>query len=304
MKDIKIIIKKFLVFLFIVAVLDYAIGSGLRKCYFSLKKGDDFRTTYMLDSVRSDILVLGSSRASHHYDTQLISDSLHISAYNGGRDGCFIFYYYALLKSVLSRYHPKMVILDVLPNEFQRAPEAYDRLSILLPYYKSHPEIRPVCQLKSRFEKYKLLSQIYPFNSKLLEATSALLSKQRHGNETLKGYIPLHSQWKFPKPVVKLSDDIDTTKVLYFEKFVSDCNKAHVKLLVSVSPIYINYTGSTKTLDMVQAICKRNHIQYYNYMTDETYDHTRLFADAYHLNSSGATLFTKQFLSVIRNNLN
>ena len=93
---------------------------------------------------------------------------MKLSFYNAGRDGNFMFYHLAVLKGVLNRYSPKIVILDFVAEEFAQNQYSYDRLSSLLPYYKSHPEMRSIINLKSKYEKIKLLSQIYPYNSLML----------------------------------------------------------------------------------------------------------------------------------------
>src|ERR1700750_706899 len=135
MSDKITILKKISLFIVLMVVLDWSIGYLLKKEYYSQKSGWDFRTTYVIDSVKSDVLILGSSRALHHYDPNIIQDSLHMTAYNGGRDGCEMFYDYGVLTSALKRYHPKLVVLDMRPSEFEKDQDGYDRLNMLLPYY-------------------------------------------------------------------------------------------------------------------------------------------------------------------------
>jgi len=93
MDDKIILLRRFLLLVILMVVLDYSVGYFLKKTYFSQKSGVDYRTTYAINGVRSDILILGSSRATHHYNPSIIEDSLKMSAFNGGRDGCSIFYY-------------------------------------------------------------------------------------------------------------------------------------------------------------------------------------------------------------------
>ncbi len=83
-----------------------------------------------------------------------------MSCYNTGRDGKIIFYNYAVLKSILKRYTPKIAILDFNREEFSNDGESYDRLSSLFPYYYNHPEIRPILKLKNPLKKLKLFKNI------------------------------------------------------------------------------------------------------------------------------------------------
>ena len=306
MNDKIIILRKFLLFIVLMLLLDFSIGFMLRKIYFSQKSGWDYRTTYVINEVKSDVLILGSSRASHHYNPSIIEDSLKLSAYNGGRDGCTIFYYYALLKSALERYHPKVVVLDLRPLEFEQDQDAYDRLSILLPYYESHPEIRPICLLRSKFERYKLLSKMYPYNSKLFSSITTLFNLKRKINESqLKGYLQLDGVYDgSSKQIQSYANKIDTNKVAYFKNFINTCQTAHVKVIVCASPVFVKMLNTSKTIEMAKDICKDTHTPFFDYTNTAEFDDQKLFADYNHLNGVGAAKFTETFIAKLRATLN
>src|ERR1700741_1421898 len=119
-------------FLFLVLILiDFSVGSILRYFYFRQQSGELYRITYSLEKTNEDILVFGSSRAIHHYHPEVFEKSMHMSCYNTGRDGEHFFYQYAILKGVLKRYTPKIVIFDFIAAEFIKEHEGYDRLSAL-----------------------------------------------------------------------------------------------------------------------------------------------------------------------------
>ncbi|HVS92012.1 MAG TPA: hypothetical protein VHE59_08285 [Mucilaginibacter sp.] len=297
MKEIKPIITKLLIFFAVMAFLDYVFGTALKKCYFLQKKGYDYLATYALDSAKSDMLIVGSSRAAHHYNPAIIQDSLHATVFNAGADGTFMFYYDAILRSALKRYHPKVVIMDLLPDEFEKGQEAYDHLSLLLPYYSYHPEIRPIIQLRGPYEKYKLLSKTYPYNSKLLSAITTLLHAKQ-GVKSYDGYIPLNNKMVVAEPVMTFKNDIDTLKLAYFKNFINECTANGIKLIVSVSPIYIKYNPS-KSIELGKEICAAHHIPFFNYLHDPDFGKP-MFSDPHHLNSQGADLFTKKFIADIR----
>ena len=104
-------LKNFLVkaatLLFFLIATDQAVGFFLRQLYSKQKVGDYSRATYTIDSVQTNALVFGSSRASHHYVTSIFEDKLKTKFYNAGRDGCGLFYNYAAFKSVIKRYTPQ-----------------------------------------------------------------------------------------------------------------------------------------------------------------------------------------------------
>ena len=135
--------KLIILFLFLF-VSDFLIGNLLSYYYFNQKRGADYLTTYSIDSTKADVLIFGSSRASHHYRPPIFENHLNLTCYNVGRDGSFLFYQYAVLKAVIKRYSPKIIILDFNDGEFSKDESNYDRISALLPYYKTHPEMRSI----------------------------------------------------------------------------------------------------------------------------------------------------------------
>lgn len=300
------ILKKFSVFIVLIFLLDFAIGFFLRKIYFSQKSGWDYRTTYVMNEVKSDVLILGSSRAAHHYNPSIIEDSLSLSAYNGGRDGCTVFYHYALLKSVLKRYRPKVVVLDLMPLEFEQDQNAYDRISILLPYYDSHPEIRPVCLLRGKFERYKLLSKMYPYNSKLFSSITTLFNLKRNVNESqLKGYLELNNIYDgTANPTRIYPNNIDTAKVTYFKNFINTCQSSHVKIIVCVSPLFVKMHNNSKSIEIAKNFCNDTQTPFFDYTAASGFDDLKLFSDYNHMNGTGASKFTAAFISNIKETLN
>ncbi|HXS59927.1 MAG TPA: hypothetical protein VN703_03845, partial [Candidatus Sulfopaludibacter sp.] len=120
------------------------IGNLLRTFYFKQQSGLQCRTTYSIEKTTANVLIFGSSAANHDYQTNTFTKRLDTSFYNTGRDGISIFYEYAVLKAILKRYTPKIIILDFDQEEFIKNEASYDRLSALLPYYINHPEIRSI----------------------------------------------------------------------------------------------------------------------------------------------------------------
>ncbi len=287
-------ILKFSILFFIVFIFDFSIGKGLRYLYYKQQNGYQFRTTYSLEKTKADILIFGSSRANHHYDTEIFENRFKMSCYNVGRDGSGIFYHTAILKGVLKRYTPKIIILDLRRWEFVRLDLSYDRIALLLPYYKSHPEIRPIVELKSKYEKYKLLSGIYPFNSSLFSILVGNLN--RNGTTEIKGYLPITgTSTAIPTQTKKEISEgtIDTTQVATYEVFIKDCIKAGVELHIFCSPYFSGNDEQDLSIEIEKKIAEKYNIQYHDYSFDPTFwNKPLLFSDNSHLNKEGAQLFT------------
>ncbi len=296
-------IKVVVLGLILVAISDFVIGSILRHYYFSQSSGIYYRTTVAMDSTRADLLVFGTSRAYHHYAAKTIEDSLGISSYNTGRDGEYIFFQTAIFKSVLKRYKPKMVVLD-FAGTFDHSQGDYDRLAALLPYYADHPEIHGIIGQKSRFEKYKLLSHIYPYNSSILTiiAGNMEFNKDRESNADYHGYVPLNGIMYKELDSVKTPAyyDIDTNKIAAFNEFLNLAKQNGIPLIVVNSPDYYLYE-SDYSLELVSKRCKELGIPFADFSKDPDFlTHNNYFEDPTHLNEHGATMFTKKVLGLIR----
>src|SRR5690606_35643039 len=96
---------------------DRIIGLGLEHLFYRQTHGDDYTTLYALEKAKDDILVFGTSRASHHYNAKIIEEETGMACFNAGRDEMEIPYTEALLKAIVARHRPKMVILDIGPVE-------------------------------------------------------------------------------------------------------------------------------------------------------------------------------------------
>ncbi|MEI8201392.1 MAG: hypothetical protein WCH34_00150 [Bacteroidota bacterium] len=286
---------KLLVFIAIVFVIDFAVGNVLRYLYFKQESGLLYRTTYSIEKTTADVLVFGSSRANHHYHPEVLEKRLHLSYYNVGRDGNFMFYHYAVLKGILKRYSPKLIILDFVKGEFKPSQESYDRLSSLLPYYHSHPEMRSIIELKSKYEWLKLVSSIYPYNSSIftIAAGNAEFNKTRKGD--IQGYVPLSKTWNGPLQIDSSSTnkEIDSNKVNMYASFIKDCISSKVKLIVVCSPYYHKSLHPDYSLTLGQEIARKYNVPFFDYSSDSMFvNNVKYFADINHLNDGGAMVFS------------
>jgi hypothetical protein len=288
-------LKRSILFLSILFVLDFSIGYALQYFYFTQESGLMYRTTYSIEKTNAELLVFGSSRANHHYDPTIFEKELNLSYYNVGRDGSFILYHYAVLEGVLKRYKPKMILLDISEKEFVKDKVSYDRLACLLPYYKNHSEIQPIIELRGKYEKYKLLSSIYPYNSALFTIAIGNTEFNKKRKQDVKGYVALFDQWKLPIETINNNkEELDSVKVNYYKKFILKCRTAGVKLNIIHSPRYYKLVSTDTSIEEAKSIAVTNHIPFYDLSNDTVYlNNPDLFSDTYHLNNKGAKIFSE-----------
>lgn len=292
-----------LILLFIVVfACDYSIGNILSYLYYKQQSGLQYRTTFSIESTTSDILIFGSSRANHHYHPDIFEKRLNLSYYNVGRDGNFIFYHSAVLKGVLKRYSPKIVILDFISGEFLQDQESYDRLSSLLPYYWKHPEMRSIINLKSKYERIKMASNIYPFNSTIFTIAVGNTEFNKKRKVDIKGYVPLNDIWNGP---IQIDSSpyiykIDSNKIKAYESFIEECIHSKTKLYIVCSPYFIKFTHTDYSVKLGREIAQRNNIIFLDYSNDSIFtNNSKMFADVAHLNDSGARVFTNILINDI-----
>jgi hypothetical protein len=211
-----------------------------------------------------------------------------------GSPGQGVLFDYALLKSVLKRYTPRLIILDVNLREFKYSKDYYDKLSFLLPFYKEHEEIRPIVDLKSPMEKYKLWSSIYAFNSSFLIIVGGNSSYYKKRYTDVDGYKPLTRVWDKPMEDWDWYEyKFDTVKINMFKAFVDDCQKAGTRLIIVSSPRYIIFHQKEESIALIEKIAREKKVDFLDFINDTTFtNHREYFDDAAHLNTQGSEFYT------------
>ncbi len=296
MKSRKFIWKIIIISSFLI-LIDKGLGAILRYYYFKIRHGEQGRTTYAIDSCVSNTVILGSSRAAHHYVSAVISGILNTTCYNAGKDKQRLIYCQAMLEMLYKRYSPKIIILDLNPTAFENNENGLDELSVLLPYYSSHPEMRSIVNERNRFEWAKTFSDLYRFNSLPLKILFNNLSKQRDANDT-SGYVPLiiHKEIIPEKPDSLLASyPVDSNIVNCFKAIIKITKDHDSRLFVVVSPIYYLLPADLKTMEIARSVCENEKIAFMDYSQSPIFlTHGQgMFLDMGHLNDSSAYLFSE-----------
>jgi len=305
LKQIKRFLTRLMLISLIIFLCDLGIGKGLKFFYFRQSSGALYRTTYAIDSTKAEILVFGSSRANHHYVPGIFEDSLHHTFYNTGRDGNFTLYNCAIFESIISRYQPKMIIMDINPEELGYEIKSYERLSSLLPYYEDHKEIRKIVASRSPFEKIKLFSAIYPYNSTLLTIAMGNFEFNKKRKPDIKGYVPIFKKMNSHKwDTIRIEKaTTDEKKAEALKQMITSCKQRKIDLYFVQSPNY-NITLKNDFNDFILELCKTNDITYLNFSNDSEFaNNPQYFADRIHLNDEGARIFSNLVIKQIKGNL-
>ena len=290
---------KLFVFIIVVFILDRLSGATLKNYYFKQQAGDDYLTTYAIDKTTADLLIFGSSRAANNFNPGIFETQIGVSCFNAGRYGAPVFYHYAVLQCVLKRYKPKTILLSFDAGSFNKNQESYDRMAPLLPYYNDHPEIRNIVDLKSPFEKLKLLSSTYPYNSLLLPIISGNTAYGKGKPTYLNGYIPIVDTFTGEMETIDYTKKIalDSKKIAVYKAFIQDCKKVKIPLYIVCPPYLINSIGTDASIIEAKKIAAESNTDFFDYSRDQYFtSNPQLFADFRHLNESGVEVFCNSLI--------
>jgi len=286
-------------FLLTLLTADRLVGWGLQKMYFSQKSGERYSITYALDSTHADLLIFGSSRASHHYIPTVFKDSLQLTCFNTGKDGEGISYNYALLLGIVSRYKPSYILLDISEGSFYKKRASPDNLVAFMPYFNTgHSALREIVVKRNQFEKLKLFSAIYPYNSTLISSLKGINNNQP---DNLSGYLPLYGHLNIGTlPVLsnQSKNEIDSDKIEDLTNFIHVCKSYHIRLYILQSPVFM-IESNGPAFAVLNNLLVNEGVPFFNfpgYLNTPDY-----FKDAAHLNNEGAQLYSKMLAGLIKN---
>ena len=234
-------------------IIDAIYGVVMTRLFEKARGGVTGKTKYICDSTHAELIILGSSRARMHYDPKILADSLG-----------------------MSRYMPKMVIIDVLPilDEMTRDDNIIF-VNELRPWYDK-TGIDSIFWKIDKTEKIKMVSQMYKYHSKFLEYY-------------YDGKSQLPKDGYEPSPATKIisgkdlyqeepRDNIIDEVKMYFAKKLIEEFKDKTKLVFVASPL-IDWYANREFVDIKE-----------------------LYADGNHMNVRGATLFSKALAHHLKRN--
>jgi hypothetical protein len=288
--------RKIIIVAVCLILIDRGLGILLKYYYFKIVHGEQGRTTYAIDSCMAETVILGSSRAAHHYSSPIIGRILNTTCYNAGKDKQRLVYSLAMLKMLYKRYNPKQIILDLNPTAFEANENGLDELSILLPYYHSHPEIRSIVNERNRFEWAKTYSYLYCYNSLPLKIIFNNISNERDAGET-NGYVPLMIHKEIIPEIpdsLPPSHPVDSSIVDCFKEMTRLAKEHGTRLTVVISPIFYKLPENLQTIVIAKAICDEEKISFLDYSNAQEFlSHgPQMFLDMGHLNDSSASIFS------------
>ena len=290
-------------------LIDIVIGFSGRAIISKLNEkrylGQAALMNYNINKATADILIIGGSTATSHYRPDIIRDSINAylktnyTAFNAGAYEQRPPYYYSVLKSAVERYVPRIVIVDIQPNQLGEPPLERS-LAPLRPYYDVNPNIKEVLDENESFKNKVLLNfNFYKFNREIIRLA---LSFKSPGVSD--GFDPHHKiVKKFDLTPCADTNSVNPVLAKEFLKMIEIAKNNEIKLFVVMSPRLTYTDKNSNSYKEIIRLCDDNLIPVLDYTTNGDFLRGEYFNDYYHMNVDGATLFTKNVIGVIKNSL-
>ncbi len=307
MNEVKKVMVSIVAIFILFVVIDWCVGTWSETMYYKSKYGIFRRQIYSLTESKDDLMILGSSRAAHHYVPQVFEDSLGLTCYNAGSDGMCIYYHYGILASRIQRdCPPKMVVLEVISTDVEVSQGATFSLDAALdrfaPHYGEFNEIDTLFAYNGWKERVKLLSKTYKYNSKLVQTIKCnyIPWPEDRGYEALNGVMEVVESGAAADVLSPSVDrpQVEDRKLYYLQKFIDDCKIHDIKLVLCYSPYYGQTTPSS--IRLIEELAQNNNVLFLNYGNDDLFQNNEYFQDASHLNDKGAKEYSKVVASTLK----
>ena len=295
--------KRFLLklglFFSLILIADIALGGALGYLANHAKGGFTQRDAYICNRLETDFLLMGSSRCVRHYNPQIITDSLGLSCYNTGQMGNGIILNYGRLRMMDERRKPKVVVYDINPEFDLLVGDDNHRYLTWLKQHYDREGIDEIFESVDKTEKYKMCSQIYRYNSRIIELLTDFLhpisNARSNGFSPLKGEIDktkiraISKEKKMPK--------VDSVKLEYINKLIDELEGS--KLYFVVSPRW--YGMDSIQFKPIMEVCKDRGIPFIDFSNDPKYvHHDEYFKNGNHMNARGADEFTRDLITNLK----
>lgn len=293
-------IIKIVVFFLIIAVIDQIGGRIIRYIDSNTKYGDVLTRKHITSHCTEDVVIMGSSRGFHHYDSQIMSDSLNLSCFNCAYEGLGILNMYGRYLLITRKHIPKVLIYDVF-TQFDLYNDDSEYISSIegLKLYADEPKIMNIFDDIVPLERYKLQSLLYRYNKEIYILYS--LMRTKYPSPEL-GYAALDGTMDYePEPYSAeyTNRQEDSVKLKYMRKLIHEARRKGTKIIFCISPRY----GTTPNSDLnpIIKLAKEENVPLLNHYTDKRFTTKKeYFKDTLHLNRTGATAYTKMIVGEIK----
>lgn len=289
---------KLALFVMVFVLSDFLFGLLIKSCENRFVKLNpdaiENKTNYLLNEVNAEVIIIGASEVEYSYRPDIISDSLNMSVYNCGKNAQGLYYQTTILNSILDRYIPKLIVWSIAPNCLTPHENEMDRVTIFKPYYHENSYCRALLQKRSWYEKFKMLSYYYTYNSEFHSYFIHLIKPE--SNNTKYGYRIIEKGGAAPVlEERKWEDAPEELRVSMFTDVVNRLKEKNIRTVFVFSPHYSS--GDYHNLDsyilLKKIIDDRGFILIEDYYHYPPLMYNSYFKDKDHLSEEGVLIFSQ-----------
>ena len=295
MKQLTKIIATFIIVIITFFSFDYLAGILVSKFII---KGNSKQEYLLNENNEFRLVIFGSSRANHHYDTPYLTDSIGVTSFNAGEDGRGLTYQLPLIKSYLEHNNPELIVLEM----FSTMDGSWnDRLSLLYPYAQSHPHIIEAAEKVDPYNRFYLNSNLFQYNGNIVPMIKNYRNPFKPNQSY--GFVPLSAEPVLPVIEIKV-DSLNITEDKLEKEVLKEilqlCKQKNIKVVGVISPVYSNerYKITSDSLFLEFGFPFIDNSDFRLPINPGNY-----FKDNSHLNEYGAREYTKYFYSQISDSL-
>lgn len=288
------------------ALLILSLVCSLILGWVSKKSNQGYRG--FLNSIHSkpEVVILGASRALHHYATPQLSHDLGMTTCNLGVGGSSVLVQYTQLKEILKRYKPKLVIYEIIGGDFNESYMAKN-----LEYLKLFPDnsfLRMARQNEDEFYVIGKILPLYRYNGSGLEL---ILRWMRPSKDIYLGYKPKYTAnlplllRQSPAQTDHQASEPLRNGILIdaFESMLGLAREQQLNVLFIRSPLYDKSKHGYPADDsLVFQEIQHHGYTFHDYAmsTDPEFRDPESYSDFVHLTDNGAKFFTKLIMPLVR----
>lgn len=297
----KLIIWILSVILLVVAA-DILFGLGVKFYIRNYSLKGDYRSAEHLikDSV-DELVVLGSSVALNSINTKTLSDSLNISAFNGGSNGQNLPFYLTMLEVISNKPGLKTIILGMSENSLYSTGLG-GRYNFLIPYYgNGYKGIDQRLESRSTLDRYLLKSSLYRYNT--IWFRILLYTFVEPGIQGENGFIAKDLPSVFPQKMKyndTSTDSVTAERADEFDRFVDICKQHNIRLIVCIPPRFEESSISPGEIFLKNRADKNDFELWFDATDTPLSADSSLFYDSVHLNYVGAKQYTDTVIARLK----
>ncbi len=260
--------------------------------------------TMFLKKNNYNVLFLGSSRTEMHFDPKLFDSITGSNSYNIGVTGATPRIAFKILKAYCSKSSlPDYLIFDVDIHFLKYGFDIINHFPRYFPYLKNEVLLEEFNQIDDRFKQFKY----NPFYS-LPYSNINLLSVSLHGWLNIpgkydtcyyKGFAGTVRGELETLPVKRFYTFFNVKERQYLDSIINFSKKNNVKLLLITSPMFgggkLEMINKPQITAQIKNIAISNGINYLDFSEFAPSNKRQYYIDYYHMTSSGANAFTREF---------